>query len=216
MRAVVSYSTHGTVTIMSSSLGLEVVSRVDETDRFPFLKALAHIAIADDSVTLDEKEMVEQYVEAWDLGSSAESEVRDILESGSAQTLGSLVSEFSETGTRFLLLQELMRLAYADGTYGDVERRRIATIAEKMSMTKREFQEVEEWVERGQAWGSTTDEDRPGQEDLEGVLGREDDADSEHDLSDIETGDSDLSDIGEDGFSDVDPPEEDWPDEDSS
>lgn len=200
---------------MSSSLGLEVVSRVDETDRFPFLKALAQIAIADDEVTLDEKEMVEQYVEAWNLEASAESEVREILESGSTQTLDALVSEFSETGTRFLLLQELMRLAYSDGTYGDVERRRIATIAEKMSMTKREFQEVEEWVERGQAWGSTTDEDRPGQDDLEGVLGR-DDEESEHDLSDIETGDSDLSDIGEGGFSDVESPEEDWPDEDSS
>lgn len=215
MRALVSYFIHGTVTIMSSSLGLEVVSRVDETDRFPFLKALAHIAIADDSVTLDEKEMVEQYVKAWNLGGSARSDVQDILESGSTQTLDALVSEFSETGTRFLLLQELMRLAYADGTYGDVERRRIAAIAEKMNMTKDEFREVENWVERGQAWEATTDDDRPGQEDLEGVLGR-DDLESEHDLSDIETGDSDLSDIGEDGFSDVEPPEDGWTEEDSS
>ncbi|WP_146109985.1 TerB family tellurite resistance protein [Salinibacter sp. 10B] len=182
---------------MSKSLGMKAVSRVDEADREPFLKALAHIAVADDSVTIDEKEMVEQYAEAWELEDRARSVVKDILEAGSPLDLDHLVSEFSESGTRFLLMQELMRLAYADGTYGDVERRQIAAIAQRMDMTEEQFREVEKWVGRGRAWGDTM-EDGPGEEDLKGVLGREEETD--YDLSDIETGDSDLSDIDEESL----------------
>ena len=177
---------------------MKAVSRVDETDREPFLKALAHIAVADDSVTINEKEMVEQYAEAWNLSERATSVVKDILEAGSPLDLDHLVSEFSESGTRFLLMQELMRLAYADGTYGDVERRQIAAIAQRMDMTEEQFREVEKWVGRGQAWGDALD-DAPGEEDLQGVLDRADE-DNDYDLSDIETGDSDLSDISEESL----------------
>ncbi len=181
---------------MSKSLGMKAVSRVDEADREPFLKALAHIAVADDSVTIDEKEMVEQYAEAWELGDRARSVVKDILEAGSPLDLDHLTSQFSESGTRFLLVQELMRLAYADGTYGDVERRKIAAIAQKVDMSEEQFREVEKWVGRGRAWGDTSGEG-PGEEELEGLLGREEDEENDYDLSDIETGDSDLSDISE-------------------
>lgn len=181
---------------MSDSLGMKAVSRVAETDRFPFVKALAHIAVADDSVTLDEKKMVQQYAEAWELGEEAEAEVRDILRSGSSPSLDQLVSEFTESGTRFLLMQELMRLSHADGTYGDAERRKIAKLAQRMGMTERQFREMETWVERGQAWGGfggEGDEDGPEPRDLESVLESEDEDD--YDLSDIKTGDSDLSDL---------------------
>jgi len=188
-----------------SDLGLKAVSRVAESDRGPFLKALAHIAAVDDSVDLDEKELLKNYTDAWDLGKQQKSEVEQVLESETSFTLNNLVSEFSESGTRFLLVQELMRLAYADGTYGEAERKEIAGIAKRMDMSEEEFREVEKWMGRGQAWGaSDADEDGPGEEELEEVLGREDDA--EHDLSDIETGETDLSEI-DSNFSEVDPSE---------
>lgn len=188
-----------------SDLGLKAVSRVAPSDRDPFLKALAHIAAVDDSVDLDEKEMLEQYADAWNLGGQAKAEVKEVLQKESSFTLNQLVSEFSESGTRFLLIQELMRLAYADGTYGEAERKEIAGIAKRMDMSEDEFREVEKWVGRGQAWGGTLDdEEGPGQDELEEVLGRDDD--DEHDLSDIETGDVDLSEI-DSNFSEVDPSE---------
>lgn len=188
---------------MSESLGLKAVSRVAETDRFPFLKALAHIATVDDSVDLDEKELVQQYETAWDLGEEAKAEVERILEAQKTVSIGQLLSEFSEAGTRLLLVQELMRLAYADGTYGDAERREIARIARDLGLTEEQFRELEKWVHRGQAWGETSDEDGPSEEDLKKVLNRSNDS-SEHDLSDIQTGESDLSDIGSE-FSELDP-----------
>jgi uncharacterized tellurite resistance protein B-like protein len=188
---------------MSEPLGLKAVSRVDETDRFPFLKALAHIAAADDSVDLDEKRMVEQYAKAWELGSDATAEVQDLLRTQSSLSLPELVSEFSESGTRFLLVQELMRLAYADGTYGEAERKEIASIAQRMGMSEEQFREVEKWVGRGQAWGVSDDDEGPGEDDLKEVLDR-DDGDDEHDLSDIQTGDSDLSDI-DSNLTEIDP-----------
>lgn len=188
-----------------SDLGLKAVSRVAETDREPFLKALAHIAAVDDSVDLNEKQLLDQYAEAWALGGQSKAEVKEVLENTSSFTLNHLVSEFSESGTRFLLIQELMRLAYADGTYGEAERKEIAGIAKRMDMSEDEFREVEKWMGRGQAWRTPADEDdAPGEEELEEVLGRDDDA--EHDLSDIETEDTDLSDIGS-NFSEVDPSE---------
>lgn len=191
---------------MSENLGLKAVSRVDETDRFPFLKALAHIAAVDDSVDIDEKRMVEQYADAWELGSDTKAEVQDILRTQSSLSLQQLVSEFSESGTRFLLVQELMRLAYADGTYGEAERKEIASIAQRMGMSEDQFREVEKWVGRGQAWGVADDDEGPGEGDLEDVLDRDDDGDDEHDLSDIQTGDSDLSEI-DSNLTEIDPSE---------
>lgn len=174
------------------SLGLKAVSRVAETDRFPFLKALAHIAVADDSVTLDEEQMIRQYTEAWNLEQDAQTRVQDILDARSSLSLDTLVSEFSESGTRFLLMQEVLRLSHADGTYGSAERKEVGEIASRMGMSKSQLREVEEWVERGQAWEAPS-EDGPGEEELKEVVNRPDE--TEHDLSDIETSDADLSDI---------------------
>jgi uncharacterized tellurite resistance protein B-like protein len=186
---------------MSESLGLEVVNRVHKADRLPFLKALAHIAIVDDNVDLNEKKMVEDYTEAWNLGGSAKEQVREILEADLSLSLNELVEEFSETGTRFLLVQELMRLSYADGTYGDAERKEIAAIAQRMGMDERQFREVEKWVGRGQAWEASADGDDSDADQLEDVLNRdEEDDEDEYDLSDIETGDSSLDDIDPGGY----------------
>lgn len=188
--------------VMSESLGLKVVNRVEETDRLPFLKALAHIAIVDDTVDLNEKKMVEDYTEAWNLGTSAKAQVQEILDADLSLSLNELVAEFSETGTRFLLVQELMRLSYADGTYGDAERKEIAAIAQRMGMDERQFREVEKWVGRGQAWeGGSDDEGESDEDQLEDVLNREEDDDGdEYDLSDIETGESNLDDIDPGGY----------------
>ncbi len=185
---------------MSDSLGMKAVNRVTETDRLPFVKALAHIAVADDSVTLNEKEMVSKYADEWGLGDETKAQVEDILESGTSLSLDELVAGFSESGTRFLLVQELMRLSYADGTYGDAERKEIAAIARQMGMSETQFREVEKWVGRGQAWEMPEGE-APGEGELEDVLERDDDP--EYDLSDIETTDSDLDDIDPGGY-DVD------------
>lgn len=174
------------------SLGLKAVSRVAETDRFPFLKALAHIAVADDSVTIDEEEMILQYTDAWNLGADEQTRVQDILDARSSLSLDALVSEFSESGTRFLLMQEVLRLSHADGTYGSAERKQVGEIAARMGMSKKQLREVEEWVERGQAWGAASD-DGPGKEELDEVVNRSEE--TEYDLSDIETSDADLSDI---------------------
>lgn len=189
---------------MAEDLGLKAVSRVDETDRFPFLKALAHLAAVDDSIDLNEQRMVEQYAEAWELDADAKSQVQDILETRSSLSLKRLVSEFSESGTRFLLIQELMRLGYADGTYDEEERKEIASIAARMGMSEDQFREVEKWVGRGQAWG-TAGEEEPDEEDLQNVLDREEEED-EHELSDIETEDVGLSEI-DSNLSEVDPSE---------
>ena len=184
---------------MSDSLGMKAVTRVAEPDRLPFIKALAYIALADDSVTIDEKRMVTQYAEAWGLGEGVTADLEDTLRSGTRESLDALVASFSESGTRFLLVQELMRLSHADGTYGDAERREIAVLAQRLGMSEEQFREVEKWVGRGRAWEMPGEDGAASEEKaLEDVL--EDDAEADYDLSDIETGDSDLDDIDPGGY----------------
>jgi uncharacterized tellurite resistance protein B-like protein len=196
---------------MSDSLGMRAVNRVPTPDRLPFIKALAYIALADDSVTIDEKRMVTQYAEAWGLSEGVTADLEDTLRSGTRQSLDALVASFSESGTRFLLVQELMRLSHADGTYGDAERREIAVIAQRLGMSEEQFREVEKWVGRGRAWEMPSENGEvPGQKDLEDVL--EGPVDTEYDLSDIETGDSDLDDIDPGGY-DIEADAPDPPDE---
>lgn len=196
---------------MSDSLGMRAVHRVPNPDRLPFIKALAHIALADDSVTIDEKRMVTQYADAWGLSEGVTADLEDTLRSGVSQSLDALVASFSESGTRFLLVQELMRLSHADGTYGDAERREIAVLAQRLGMNEEQFREVEKWVGRGRAWEMPgEDGEGPGQKDLEDVL--EGPADTDYDLSDIETGDSDLDDIDPGGY-DIQAGAQDEPDE---
>lgn len=196
---------------MSDSLGMRAVNRVPNPDRLPFTKALAYIALADDSVTIDEKRMVTQYAEAWGLSEGVTADLEDTLRSGTPQSLDALVASFSESGTRFLLVQELMRLSHTDGTYGDAERREIAVIAQRLGMSEEQFREVEKWVGRGRAWEMPgANGETPGHKDLEDVL--EGPADTEYDLSDIETRDSDLDDIDPGGY-DIDPDARETPDE---
>ena len=193
---------------MPDSLGMKVVNRVAKADRLPFIKALAYIALADDSVTIDEKQMIRQYADAWNLGEDVRSDLQETLRSGQTEPLDALVAGFSESGTRFLLVQELMRLSHSDGSYGDAERREIAVIAQRLGMSETQFREVEKWVGRGEAWRRTDDGDASVEDDLEEVLSG--DSDDEYDLSDIETGDSDLSDIDPGGYDvDLDEDEED-------
>ena len=178
---------------------MRAVTRVPNPDRLPFIKALAYIALADNSVTIDEERMVAQYAEAWGLSEGVTADLEDTLRSGTPQSLDALVASFSESGTRFLLVQELMRLSHTDGTYGDAERREIAVIAQRLGMSEEQFREVEKWVGRGRAWKMPGENGKaPGQKDLEDVL--EGHSEPEYDLSDIETRDSDLEDIDPGGY----------------
>jgi uncharacterized tellurite resistance protein B-like protein len=179
---------------MARSQHSSVFSRVSPTDHLPFLKALAHIAAIDNSVTVDEEEMVVGHADAWDLSESEWDDVRQILDSGSSLSLDALVGAFSESGTRLLLVEELVRLSYADGTYGDAEREEVAAIAKRMDLTDEQLDELEEWIGRGQAWDLDEEADGPGSDALQEVI--DGDEESEHDLSDIETGEYDLSDLG--------------------
>jgi len=179
---------------MSDAPDTSVTSRVAPTDRLPFLKALAHIAAADDAITLDEKQMVMAYAEAWDLGERRKGEVRDLLSAGTSLSVDALVQEFSESGTRLLLVQELIRLSHADGTYAEAEEAEVARIAEHIGLSEKQLRDLEDWMERGRAWNVAGDEDGGAEvEALKQRLGGDDE--HEHDLSDIDTRGADLSDL---------------------
>jgi len=172
-----------------NSLGLSVVERIAPTDRLPFVKALAHLAAIDDEVTLDEKQAVLSLAKAWDMSEADIGEARDILRTGSTIDLNELMGEFSEANTPYLLLQELVRLSHADGSYADVEREETIAIATSFGFDEDTLSDIEDWVERGQVW-DTDSVDGHSAEALEKVLNREDE-DGDYSLDDISTADPD-------------------------
>jgi tellurite resistance protein len=175
---------------MSEDFDLAVISRVAPEDRIPFVKALAGIAAADDEVTLDEKQAVMNFAKAWDLSEADVSATRDILRQGTTVSMDSIVDEFNQPNTSYLLLEELVRIAHADGTYGEAEKDEVKRIAVAAGLVD-SLEDVEEFVERGLVWGSTeSDDDGRDYDALKDYLDRDDDED-EYDLSDIPTADTD-------------------------
>jgi uncharacterized tellurite resistance protein B-like protein len=143
----------------------DVLARVPENDRVAFTKALAHIAAADDEVTIDEREAVMHFADTWQLSESEKSQVQSVLQQDAGTSLDDLMREFSEASTSFLLMQEIVRLSHADGDYAEVERNEVLSIAESMEIPRERVAEIEAWVERGLVWGFP-DDDAPTQDDV--------------------------------------------------
>jgi uncharacterized tellurite resistance protein B-like protein len=190
---------------MSDSLGLAVLSRVPEADRSRFVQALSHLAAVDDDVSVEEKEMLAGVAEAWDLDDGETSSFRTALQEPPSAGLEEHVEAFTESYTPFLLLQELVRLSLADGTYARVEQDAVRTVADRLGFASEVLEEIEVWVERGTVWRGAQGGESSA-DALSDILNREEDT-GEYDLSDIPTtGSQQLDDLnpGADGEEDDD------------
>lgn len=176
---------------MANTKELAVISRVAPEDRIPFVKALAGLAAVDDEVTLDEKKAVMSFAKAWELDDADIGATRDILRQGTSVSMEDIVQEFKQPNTPYLLLEELVRLSHADGTYGETEKDQVKRIAVATGLVD-SLEDVEQFVERGIVWGSPdADDDGRDYDALQDFLNREEDDDNDYDLSDIPTADED-------------------------
>jgi uncharacterized tellurite resistance protein B-like protein len=138
---------------MANADDTPAVSDIPPEDRTPFVKALALLAAADDSVTIDEKQAVKSFADAWDLGDDAQQDMRALLRQGTTdETVEEVAGAFTNTKTRYLLIQELVRLSHLDASYGEEERALVRQVAEKLHMSDERIEEIEDWIERGLAW----------------------------------------------------------------
>ena len=168
------------------------LSNVDPSDRHPFVQALAHVAAADGSLHVDEEAAITDLLDAWDVSASQRSEIEQIMSNPSNQSIEDLTAEFDDSNTKFLLIQELVRLALVDGEYDEEERTGIARIAKRIDLPAAQFDEIEEWAERGSVWRRQNVEDA-GTDRLDDVVNEA--SDEDYDLDDIETQGSNLDDI---------------------
>jgi uncharacterized tellurite resistance protein B-like protein len=185
------------------------LSNVDPSDRHAFVQALAHVAALDGSVHVDEEDAVNDLLDSWDLSRTQRSEIERIMANPGDQSIENLTATFDDSNTKFLLVQELVRLALADGTYDEDERDGIARIADRIDLPAEQFKEIEEWAERGSVWrrGSVDEADTDRLDDVVNG-GSGGDAD-DFNLDDIDTTGSDLDDIGTDEDYDYDEFDED-------
>lgn len=123
---------------------------IPKEDHLPFAKVMAFIAQIDGEVTIEEKQAIDSVVLAWSLDKPAAEEVYKVLENGAS--LKSLILEFNNLKSSYLLIQELITLTYIDGSYGVDEQKVIRVISVLCGISETRVNQIEEWVKDGIAW----------------------------------------------------------------
>lgn len=124
--------------------------RVPEEDKVPFLCMLALVARADGQISADEKQFIDAILLAWKFESNEIQQVYKILEDGA--DLVSVAASFKNPKSPYLLLQDLIALAYVDGEYSDRERIGVREISNAFSISEERVCAIESWVAQGVEW----------------------------------------------------------------
>jgi uncharacterized tellurite resistance protein B-like protein len=119
-------------------------------DRVAFLKIMAFIAAADSEISGEEHDTIMAVIDAWDLSDEEANSVYSVPEA--VEDLGPLLRELQNARTPYLLIQELLTLAYLDGHYGAEEREAIRQIAAKLGVSRERVSDLDAWVQDGISW----------------------------------------------------------------
>ena len=124
--------------------------QVPVEDRGVFVKFMAYLARADNKVSIEEKQAIDDIIFAWQLDEQTIEEIYSILQHGII--LSELSSSFKNKKSAYLLIQELITLGHLDGKYGDEERKAVNKISTLLKITPKRIKELEDWVAEGMAW----------------------------------------------------------------
>lgn len=122
---------------------------VPEQDRAPFLKAMAHVAAADSDPT-EQRGGILDVAHRWGLAPDVIDDVERAL-SGEG-SLEDDFGSFSDPRTPYILLQELVTLAYLDGRYLEPEKAAVRGIASRLGVSEQRVEDLEAWAQQGVEW----------------------------------------------------------------
>lgn len=104
-----------------------------------FMKLLIHLAKTDNIISSEEEIILEKFSKALNI---------PWKELNHEWDLNKILSSMKDSDGKILLLVELMRLAFSDGSYDNLERETILKIAESIKVPEELTIRVENWVQK--------------------------------------------------------------------
>ncbi len=119
---------------------------LSQNERKVLVHAFAYLAYIDQELHPDELDRI--VMVARNLGLDPQIIIDDV---GSLDLHAMLRTIESEQAKR-IILQELLNLAYADGTYSEEEHNGIVEVAHTLGLDLPILDKIEDWVAKGRAW----------------------------------------------------------------
>lgn len=118
--------------------------------RRAFVAALLFVATVDGEYHPAEEAFVRSVFQAASLPQEDEQAIKELLSARPA--LDDVLAPVNDPLVSRLLVRELLSLAYADGSYSDVERAGVVMISGKLRLPEAWVAAMEAWVTEGIAW----------------------------------------------------------------
>ena len=120
-----------------------MLDRLSNNEQRVLLELLIYMAKADGEIVDIEAEVLAQYAELVDV---------DFAELNGHLTPEQLVPQFESASSRFIALQEMLRLAHIDGLFSHGEQAVILDMAELMGVPEDLVRKADAWVLNGLKW----------------------------------------------------------------
>jgi uncharacterized tellurite resistance protein B-like protein len=118
--------------------------RLTKEQRQHLYALLYHIAQADREITAEEQKFLDNYGTTFGL---------ECLECATQIDFDAAVCSMDTYASKIITLQELIRLSYADGHFGEEERARVISVAKKLGISDAVLvKHLENWVRKGLEW----------------------------------------------------------------
>ncbi|WP_373019051.1 TerB family tellurite resistance protein [Thiomicrorhabdus sp.] len=118
--------------------------RLTQEQRQVVFDLTAHIAAADNDVSDEEVQYLKDFSEAYGIEYDLDKADIDIGES---------IKLLNSKQARIITLQEIIKISYKDGHFGEEEQDKVFLIAQKMGLNDPELlMRIEKWVRQGFDW----------------------------------------------------------------
>jgi uncharacterized tellurite resistance protein B-like protein len=112
------------------------------TEKEALMQLLACVAQADGKITEEEERFLAGYADEHCI----------TVDLGKRYEIRETCSKIASPQGKVVALQELIKLALADGHYDTAEQTGVQAIADQLAVSSQKVQEIEEWVIEGQRW----------------------------------------------------------------
>ena len=113
-------------------------------ERQALMSLLVSIAKADGKLNEMEKEFLKYYAKANSINLNLDEEI----------SIDDACKLIKTQKGKIIALQEIIKIAFADGQYDENEKKGVRIIAQNFEVSESKLQEIEEWVQDGEEWAN--------------------------------------------------------------
>ncbi len=120
------------------------LDRLNQEQRQALFDLAANLAAADHNISEEEVQYLKDFSEAYRIEFNLNKVDIDVVET---------LAKFDSKESRIIVLQELIKISYKDGHFGQEEQDKVFLIAQKMGLNNPELIiRIEKWVRQGFDW----------------------------------------------------------------